>query len=132
MKSGNALLELTSRRLDQWLWFARFVKSRSLASRLCTSGAVAVNGEIKRKANHLLRIGDTVAVPQGALCRTVRVLALGARRGPAKKAQLLYEEAAAPVHRSELLPVWTPLLVGEDEQQNEGLSWLCRNLDIEV
>ena len=28
------------RRLDQWLWFARFAKSRSLAARLCVAGAV--------------------------------------------------------------------------------------------
>lgn len=129
MKGGNTSPELTSRRLDQWLWFARFVKSRSLASRLCTSGAVAVNGQMTKKANHLLRIGDTIAVPQGAFCRTVRVLALGARRGPATEAQLLYEEAAAPVHRSERLPVWTPLLAGEDEQQNESLSSLSKNSD---
>ena len=89
-----------SRRLDQWLWFARFVKSRSLAARLCAAGAVAVNGIAVTKANHLIRAGDTIAVPQGAFRRTVRVLALGARRGPAAEARGLYEEtsrSAAPL-----------------------------------
>jgi ribosome-associated heat shock protein Hsp15 len=104
----------TSRRLDQWLWFARFVKSRSVASRLCAAGAVAVNGLAVGKANHAVRIGDAIAIPQGGFCRTVRVLALGARRGPATEARLLYEETATPVRLSELAPAWTPLLA-EDE-----------------
>lgn len=119
MSDGSAALPPASRRLDQWLWFARFVKSRSLATRLCTAGAVTVNGLTARKANHMVRIGDAIAVPQGAFCRTVRVLALGARRGPAAEARLLYEEIAAPAHRSELAPAWTPLLVGDDEPQND-------------
>jgi ribosome-associated heat shock protein Hsp15 len=107
-----------SRRLDRWLWFARFVKSRSLAARLCAAGAITLNGVIIRKANHVVRIGDTVAVPQGAFYKTVRVLTLGRRRGPATEARLLYEEAAAPVHRSELGQAWTPLLMAEDQTDN--------------
>jgi ribosome-associated heat shock protein Hsp15 len=105
----------TSRRLDQWLWFARFVKSRSLASRLCTAGAVAVNGLAVKKGNHAVRVGDAIALPRGPFRRTVRVLALGERRGPAMEARLLYEETAAPVRLSDLAPAWTPLLVGDDD-----------------
>ena len=104
-----------SRRLDQWLWFARFVKTRSLAARLCMARAIAVNGVAIRKANHTVHVGDTVAVPQGALCRTVRVLALGLRRGPAAEARLLYEEIAVPVRRSEFAPTWKPLILDEQD-----------------
>ena len=111
--SGGASTAPESRRLDQWLWFARFVKSRSLAAQLCTAGAVTVNGLTVSKANHMVRIGDAVALPKGAFCRTVRVLALGWRRGPAAEARSLYEETGAPARRSE--PAWTPFLVGEDE-----------------
>jgi ribosome-associated heat shock protein Hsp15 len=113
LSGSNASPARATRRLDQWLWFARFVKSRSLAAQLCTAGAVTVNGLTVGKANHMVRIGDAVALPQGAFCRTVRVLALGWRRGPAAEARSLYEETAAPVRRSE--PAWTPLLVGDDE-----------------
>ena len=118
---GRALPPPPSRRLDQWLWFARLVKTRSLASRLCAAEAVTVNGATIRKANHTVRIGDTVVVPQGAFRRTVRVLALGLRPGPAAEARSLYEEIAIPVHRSELAPAWEPLLVDEDEVQNQNL-----------
>jgi ribosome-associated heat shock protein Hsp15 len=108
--SRNGLPQPTSRRLDQWLWFARFARSRSLASRLCTAGAITLNGIVVRKARHLIRIGDIIVVPQGALSRTIRVKALGLRRGPSSDAQSLYEEAAAPAGVSELDPPWRPLL----------------------
>ena len=115
------MLSPSTRRLDQWLWFARFVKTRSLAARLCSAQAVTVNGVIIRKANHTLRIGDTVAVPQGAFCRTVRVLELGLRRGPAAEARLLYEEIAVAVRRSERAPTWRPLLIDyEDVSEIRG------------
>jgi ribosome-associated heat shock protein Hsp15 len=103
-----------SRRLDQWLWFARLVKSRSRAARLCAGGTVAVNGVAVRKANHMVRVGDAIAVPQGNFCRTVGVLALGVRRGPATQARLLYEETADPVRLSDFAPAWTPLLAGDE------------------
>jgi ribosome-associated heat shock protein Hsp15 len=114
LSGGNASPARATRRLDQWLWFARFVKSRSLASRLCATGAVTVNGVEVRKANHAVRIGDAIAVLQGAFRRTVRVLALGIRRGPTIEARALYEEAAAPVRLSELAPAWAPLLADDD------------------
>ncbi|MFZ2006390.1 MAG: S4 domain-containing protein, partial [Stellaceae bacterium] len=41
-----------SRRLDQWLWFARFAKSRALAARLCAASAVSINGIAATKPNH--------------------------------------------------------------------------------
>lgn len=77
---------------------------------------MAVNGAAIRKPNHLVRIGDAIAAPQGGYRRTVRVLALGSRRGPASEARLLYSEIAAPVPLSELTPAWEPLLADNDPQ----------------
>ena len=105
--------ERAKTRLDQWLWFARFVKSRSLAARLCAAGDIAVNGTPARKPNQSVRIGDVVVLPQGGWQRTVRVLALGVRRGPASEARLLYEEAAAALRLRDLAPGWEPLLADE-------------------
>lgn len=103
-----------SRRLDQWLWFARFAKSRSLAARLCAEGAVVVNGIAVAKANHAVRPGDIVSVPQGPWLHTVRVLALGTRRGPAVEARILFRETQT-THRSNHSPVWD-LLLADDER----------------
>ena len=105
--------EKASRRLDQWLWFARFVKSRSLAARLCAEGAVTVNGGPVAKPNHSVKAGDVVTVPQGRWQRTVQVVALGTRRGPASEARALFRETAT-VRRTDLLPAWQPLLADDD------------------
>ncbi|HXC29699.1 MAG TPA: RNA-binding S4 domain-containing protein [Stellaceae bacterium] len=111
-RDENAL-DKASRRLDQWLWFARFAKSRSIAARLCVSGAVDVNGAAVAKPNHAVRPGDIVTLPQGSWQRTVEVLALGTRRGPATEAQTLFRETDTP-RRADLAPVWEPLLADDD------------------
>jgi ribosome-associated heat shock protein Hsp15 len=107
---GVSLLEPSSLRLDQWLWYARFAKSRSRAARLCSAGVVTVNGLAVKKAHYAIRVGDVVVVPYGVLARTVLVKALGERRGPSPEAQSLYVDAATPVRVSEFSPGWTPLL----------------------
>lgn len=79
-------------RIDKWLFFARIVKSRTLAQKLATSGAVRVNREKIVQSSRLVRPGDVLTV---ALDRQVRVLKIvdpGMRRGPAPEAQLLYED----------------------------------------
>ena len=78
-------------RLDKWLWCARFYKTRSLATEEIAKGRVTVNGQASKPARDL-RCGDTVALRQGPVARTVLVRALSGARGPAPVAQLLYEE----------------------------------------
>lgn len=107
-ESGAA--ERAKARLDQWLWFARFVKTRSLGARLCTAGAVAVNDVPVRKSNQSVRVGDIVMLPQGGWQLTVRVLAFGSRRGPAAEARTLYEETAPATRLRNAAPAWRPLL----------------------
>lgn len=88
--------ETGARRLDKWLWFARFCKSRTLATKLCAAGRIRVDGEIVRKAHQLVRPGDVLTFPQGPHIRVVRVLQLGERRGPATEARTLYEDLSPP------------------------------------
>jgi len=106
--------EKASRRLDQWLWFARFAKSRSLAARLCSEGEIVVNGAAVAKGNHGVKPGDIVTLPQGPWQRTVQVLAIGTRRGPAVEARALFRETGA-VRRADLQPAWEPLLANDDD-----------------
>jgi ribosome-associated heat shock protein Hsp15 len=107
-------------RLDQWLWFARFARSRSLAARLCTAGAVTINGGAVTKPNQTVRVGDIVIVAHSGWQRTIRVLALGVRRGPASEARLLYEETEAALHLPAVASDWVPLLdSGESEDMGQ-------------
>ena len=94
-ETGQAAAAPT-RRLDQWLWFARFFKSRSRATKLCTAGKVRVNRLVAGKPHHTLRTGDVLTFPQARRVRVVRVLALGHRRGPAAEAQALFEDLLPP------------------------------------
>jgi ribosome-associated heat shock protein Hsp15 len=82
-------------RLDKWLWQARFFKSRSLSAGAVESGGVRVNGQRVTKPAQALRPGDVLTFAQGTRVRVVRVLAPGARRGPATEAQALYVDLDA-------------------------------------
>lgn len=88
-----------SQRVDRWLWFARFFKTRTVASRLAAAGRVRINSNMGTeritKASHMIRPGDILTFPQGRRIRVVRVTALGQRRGPAAEAQSLYEDLSA-------------------------------------
>jgi ribosome-associated heat shock protein Hsp15 len=84
-------LPLETMRLDKWLWCARFYKTRSLAAEEIAKGRVTVNDQPAKPAREL-RCGDTVALRQGVVPRTVLVKGLSGARGPAPVAQRLYEE----------------------------------------
>jgi ribosome-associated heat shock protein Hsp15 len=83
-------------RLDKWLWHARFARTRGLAAGLCQSGRIRLGGEIVSKPHRLVRPGDVLTFPAGGHIRTVRVMALGSRRGPATEARGLYEDLSPP------------------------------------
>jgi ribosome-associated heat shock protein Hsp15 len=83
-------------RIDKWLWFARFVKTRADAQKLIARGQVTLNGKPVAKSSASLRPRDTLSVIIGALRHDLEVRALGTRRGPAPEAQALYTRTAAP------------------------------------
>lgn len=89
-------------RLDKWLWFARFFKSRSMASTQCLNSKVRVDGAVVTKAHFAVRPGHVLTFVQGNHVRVVKVLALGTRRGPAPEAQQLYEDLAPPTPETAL------------------------------
>jgi len=86
-------------RIDKWLWYARFFKTRGLSAKLVSGGHVRVNGEKIAKAAHAVGPGDVLTFPQARQVRVIRILAKGARRGPAAEAQALYEDLSPPVER---------------------------------
>lgn len=89
-------------RLDKWLWYARFVKTRSQAAKLCEAGAVRTGGQPVTKAKHKVRPGDVLTFRLGRHIRVVRVVATGSRRGPAEEALTLYQDLAPPTPETRL------------------------------
>lgn len=84
-------------RIDKWLFFARVVKSRSLAARLVQAGRVRVNREKAEQAAHLVKPGDVLTITLDRRVLVYRVAAAGKRRGPAEEARTLYEDVSPPV-----------------------------------
>jgi ribosome-associated heat shock protein Hsp15 len=83
-------------RIDKWLWFARFFKTRTLAAEVAIGGRMRLNSVHVNKASQSIKPGDVLTFPQGRAVRVIRVVALGVRRGPANEAQQLYEDLDPP------------------------------------
>ncbi|OSQ32544.1 RNA-binding S4 domain-containing protein [Thalassospira sp. MCCC 1A03138] len=83
-------------RIDKWLWYARFYKTRSLASKACQSGHIVLNGQSVSKASVTVVVGDRLQFFQGPHLRVIEVVAPGERRGPAPEAQQLYIDHSPP------------------------------------
>lgn len=89
-------------RVDVWLWRARFAKTRAVATDLVAAGGVRLmrDGQTRRleKASATVAVGDVLVFQQGKGLRTVEVLTLGVRRGPAAEARTLYRDLGAHLH----------------------------------
>jgi ribosome-associated heat shock protein Hsp15 len=101
-------------RLDQWLWFARMTKSRTLAQALIERGKVRVNKLKVDKVSHWVKPGDVITLSSGPTVRLITIVGIGHRRGPAAEAQALYEELTpAPVQtKSSLQPIGSSSSIG--------------------
>ena len=90
-------------RIDKWLWFARFFKTRTLAGKIADGGKIRINGDIIKKSSHGVRVGDILTFPTGdaknPIIRVIEVVALGEKRESAPKAQLLYTDLSPPEPR---------------------------------
>jgi ribosome-associated heat shock protein Hsp15 len=98
----NSPSNLKSQRIDKWLWAARFYKTRSLASEAVKTSKVLINGE-KAKPSKEIAPGDTIAIRQSYFSKTVQVLGLSHRRGPATVAANLYVETLDSIANRERL-----------------------------
>ncbi|UWR27498.1 RNA-binding S4 domain-containing protein [Sulfitobacter sp. S223] len=88
-------------RLDKWLWYARFYKTRSLAASIVAGGAVRINGTPASKRSTTITAGDVLTFSKDDHIRVIRVEACGTRRGPAPEAQALYTDMAPPERKTE-------------------------------
>ena len=100
-------------RIDKWLWFARVVKTRSLAQDLAESGRVRINGRKIGAAAQPVRRGDVLTIGLGGRVYLFEVLGLADRRGSYPQARLLYAD------RSEV-PFGSPTGADDAQETDEG------------
>ena len=105
------MTEETTTRLDKWLWYARFFKTRTQATKLIQSGKLRINGDITNKPHRTAIIGMVLTFPQVKHVRVIKILKIGQRRGPATEAMALYED---------LSPI---ILNSNKEQKNKDLGF---------
>lgn len=85
-----------SQRIDKWLYFTRFVKTRAAAQEMIAGGHVAVNDEKVLKASREIKAGDELNILRGSVRFFVRVTGFAERRVGASVAQTLYEQMQEP------------------------------------
>ena len=85
-------------RLDKWLWYARFYKTRSLATAAINGGKVHLNAE-RVKPAHRVRIGDRLSLSLQGVVAEFEIKGLPERRGPAAEASTHYLETPASAER---------------------------------
>ena len=87
-------------RIDKWLWAARFFNTCSMAAQAVSGGKVHCNGA-RIKPARIVQKGDELRIRRGEVEFVVIVQDIADRRGPAREAQLLYEETEASIRLRE-------------------------------
>lgn len=78
-------------RLDKWLVYARFVKTRSVAVELIDKGRVRLNNQRETKPDRALTVDDVLTLALPHATEVVRVLSVAEKRGSATEASALFE-----------------------------------------
>ena len=79
-------------RIDQWLWHARTVRTRTDAATLVEAGHVRLNGQRCKAPGHAVRVGDVLTVALDRTVRIVEVVGFCERRGGSPEAMATYKD----------------------------------------
>jgi ribosome-associated heat shock protein Hsp15 len=88
-------------RIDRWLFYSRFFKTRVLSTAAVTGGHVKINGE-RATPGGRVKPGDKIDLVRDRLAFSLEVLEIPARRGPAAEARRCYVEDAETVRQREV------------------------------
>lgn len=88
-------------RLDKWLWFARQVKTRSLAQKVIATGKIRINSEKTTSPKKLVGPSDVLTISISEHIKVLKILECGKKRGPYEEAKLLYEDLSQPIPKKQ-------------------------------
>lgn len=91
-----------SLRVDKWLYYCRFFKTRVKATAAVDGGHVKLNGE-RSAPGRRVKVGDHIDLVKERLPYSMEVTAVPARRGPATEAKECYREDEGTVRERENL-----------------------------
>ncbi|WP_150308042.1 RNA-binding S4 domain-containing protein [Planctomonas psychrotolerans] len=91
--------QVTTARVDSWIWAVRLAKTRSMATAACKAGHVRINDE-RAKPSQSVKVGDRVRVRIGEVDRQVEVTRLVVKRvGASVAAECLIDHTPPPPPR---------------------------------
>uniref|UniRef100_UPI00356AC64C RNA-binding S4 domain-containing protein n=1 Tax=Sphingomonas sp. TaxID=28214 RepID=UPI00356AC64C len=79
-------------RLDRFLWFARFARTRSAAQAMASDGHLRITGRPATSRHAPVRVGDVLTFVRGPHIQVIRIEQLPRRRGPAPEARACYTD----------------------------------------
>ncbi|MEL7186289.1 MAG: RNA-binding S4 domain-containing protein [Pseudomonadota bacterium] len=89
-----------SLRIDRWLYYSRFYKTRGRATAAVSGGHVKINDDRATPGSRVKR-GDRIDLVREQLSYSLEVLQIPARRGPAAEARTCYREDEETVRERE-------------------------------
>jgi ribosome-associated heat shock protein Hsp15 len=89
-----------SLRIDRWLFYCRFFKTRGRATMAVSGGHVKLNGE-RTTPGARVKCGDRIDVVRERLSYSLDVISIPSRRGPAAEAKTCYTEDEDVVRQRE-------------------------------
>ncbi|MDA9620031.1 RNA-binding S4 domain-containing protein [Alphaproteobacteria bacterium] len=92
---------LSTQRIDVWLWYGRFYKTRSLATRMVRGGKVRLNGKVCKKSSTPVSAEDVLIFSRADDLLIVKIRAFALRRGSASDAKNLYEDLTPVLEKRE-------------------------------
>jgi ribosome-associated heat shock protein Hsp15 len=87
-------------RVDKWLYYCRFFKTRVKATAAVDGGHVKVNGE-RSAPGRRVKCGDHIDLTKERLPYSMEVIAIPTRRGPATEARDCFSEDDEVVRQRE-------------------------------
>ena len=89
-------------RLDLYLFFVRFFKSRHLASKFVSNGKLRIGGAIVRKPHKRVSINNILTMENHDKIKIIKVLKLPIRRGPFLEVKDCYEDQTPHLEKKQM------------------------------
>lgn len=86
------LIPYEKQRLDQWLVYARFAKSRNLAKEIIAKGKMRINGEPTNNISIKIKVGDIIIFFKNNQLNMIEIIGFSQQRVSAKSVHHLYKD----------------------------------------
>ena len=84
-------------RIDKWLFFARFFKTRNRVIKAIEKNYIFLNGELVKKQAQIVKIGDTIIIKSSKQLLQIKVCNFAVKRQSYEIAKEMYKTTALDI-----------------------------------